>query len=151
MNEFLEQKRWLLVIAVVLVILGCIQLLRVNAPQQAMPEEKPFVATVGPVLDGRYTVPAGDFLAVRIDLNRRASLTGRFRTPERKMLVGCTVLDAANFEAWKNGSEYKRLAETGYIPGGKINLALEPGNYYLILDNRNSNEDRIVEAHFSVD
>ena len=150
-NKILLHYRWPVIIAVVLTALAVFQLVRVNAPRQEQPVDESFHATSGAVMDGNYTVPAYQFLAVRIDFNHRVKLTGWFRTPSLKMLLACLVVDAENFERWKSGSEYKRLAETNVIPGGKINLVIDPGTYYLILDNRRSANDQPVEAHFDVD
>jgi hypothetical protein len=150
-NKILLHYRWPVIIAVVLTALAVFQLVRVNAPRQEQSVDESFHATSGTVMDGNYTVPADQFLAVRMDFNHRVKLTGWFRTQSLKMLLACLVVDAENFERWKSGSEYKRLAETNVIPGGKINLVIDPGTYYLILDNRRSANDQPVEAHFDVD
>lgn len=150
-NKVLLHYRWPVIIAVVLTALAVFQLVRVNAPQQEQPVAESFHVTEGSVMDGNYTVSANNFLAVQMDFNHRVKLTGWFRTPSLKMLLACVVLDAENFERWKRGFEYKRLAETNVIPGGKINLVIDPGTYYLVLDNRRSAKDQPVEAHFDVD
>lgn len=150
-GKLLLYGRWPLILIAVIMILGGIQLITVNPPVPTQPQPEKFYTNSGPILEGNYTLPGRNYLAVRMDFNRRVKLTGRFRAAERKMLVSCIVLDAGNFELWKSGAKYLRLAETGYLPGGRINLVIEPGTYYLVLDNRNSNEDRPVEAYFNVD
>jgi hypothetical protein len=144
-------RPWPLIVAVVLAILAGIQLICVNAPERSEPVVEGFRATTGAVLDGNYVVPAGQFLAVRMDFNHRVDLIGGLRTPSRQVLVRCLVLDAANFERWKVDSDYKRLAETGKVHIGKIELSIDAGTYYLVLDGRHSSVDLPVEANFNVD
>jgi hypothetical protein len=140
-----------LIACAVLAILAGLQLVRVNAPESTGPIDEPFRATTGAVLDGTYVVPAGQYLSVKIDLNHRAKLAGWFRTQRREMLLSCLVIDDANFGPWKNDAEYRRLSETGHAPGGKVSVVAEAGTYHLVLDNRRSDADVAVEAHFSVD
>ena len=144
-------RLWPWIFAAVLLALAAIQVVRVNAPKPAEDQTEAFHATEGSVLDGNYIVPAGDLLAVRMDLNHRVKLTGRFRTPARRYLIETLVMDAANFERWKAGAGFERLSQTGAVPGGKISLVMEAGTYYLVLNNRGGSGDTPVEAHFSVD
>ena len=142
---------WPLIIAIVIVSIGVFQILRVNRQRPERPSADIIQYTSGTILNGPVTVAPNAHLAYRMDFNRRISLTGRFRTASRRERIACLVMSADNYELWKNGKVYKRLSETGDIPGGKINLAIEPGTYYLVLDNRRSSETRTVEAFFEAD
>lgn len=137
---------------VVVIAFAGFQFFRANRPLTPKPGPTPFVSTIGTVVDETVNIPAGDFVSFKIALNRRARLKGLFQTDSRKNTVECLVVDAENFERWKNRSEYKSLAKTNYVPGGRIESVLAPGEYYLILDNRASSDSaKSVQANFSVE
>ncbi|MDM7923759.1 MAG: hypothetical protein QUS14_15785, partial [Pyrinomonadaceae bacterium] len=124
---------WLRILAVVVVIIGIIQLVRVNTPAPEKPvAEAPAVKyTSGPVVEGRVEVPAGEFTSFDIRLNKRSTLKGRFATENLKGSVACLLLTAENFELFRSGKEFQAVSKTGTIPGGNMNTRLEPGNYAL--------------------
>ena len=145
--------RWPAIISIVVVILLGIQMLRVNKSDEApVATTVPVVyATPGPILSGEHTIAAGDFLATRFALNRRAKLSGEFQTGSVKKKVGIVVVDEQNFENWKQQIEFAARAQTGHVPGGKINPTLEPGTYFLIIDNRVSEDPKTVRVDFSLE
>lgn len=149
-EESIWRWRWPIIgIAVIAVLLG-IQILRVNkrpaAPTSA-PETRMYTRS-GPLVSGEVVVPPADFYSSRIDINRRAKVSGEFRTADLKSRVSVLVIREDDFENWKLDSVYGSLTQTGYVPGGKIHSVLEPGTYFLIIDNRRNNDNRSVRADF---
>lgn len=143
---------WLRIISVVILIVGAIQVFRVNSPEPAVEKAVPIKYTSGTLVEGRVEIPAGAFLSYEIKLNKPSSLKGRFATEKFKGAVTCLALNAENFARWREGGEFKAIAKTGTVPGANINARLEPGQYYLVLDNRHSaNEPRVVDANFTVE
>ena len=145
---------WLRIIAVVVVIVGVIQLVRVNTPAPERPAvEAPAIKySSGPIVEGRVEVPAGQFTSFDIRLNKRSTLKGKFATEKLKGAVACLLLNTENFELYRTGKEFQFVSRTGVVPGGNMNARLEPGNYVLVFDNRQSaNEPRVLEANFSVE
>ena len=67
-----------------------------------------------------------------------------------KARVAVLVVDETDFEKWKQQSEFKGRVSTGYVPGGKINPVLEPGSYYLIIDNRANETPLSVQTNFTL-
>jgi len=45
-------------------------------------------------------------------------------------------------------TDFKARARTGYVPGGRVSPVLEPGNYFLIIDNRANPKPQAVQADF---
>ena len=143
---------WPVGVAVVVLSLAGIQFFRVNRPRDVAPAEIQKTYTQAGVLISRNLVlPARDFYSQQIDLNRPSELAGSFRTPSTSQRVGVLVLSQANFEAWRTGAEFQSLARTGYIPGGKINLRLSPGTFFLVIDNRENDTEQRVYADFGLD
>jgi hypothetical protein len=143
---------WPAIIAVVLIAIAAIQVYRVNRPVPVADSKPPIRYTTGSIVDGRITVPAGGFLSYRIDLNRRAKLKGTFTTGKDNLKLACVVLREEDLENWKAGAAYKRISETGDVPRGQLDVALEPGAYYLIFDNRRTADaERRADAHFAVE
>jgi hypothetical protein len=145
--------RWPAILSVVVVVLLGLQMLRVNSDKEtpvAVTAPTTY-STPGPVISGDLKIPAGDFLANRITLNRRAKLSGEFQTGSVRSKVAIVVVDEANFEKWKLQTDFKSLAVTGYVPGGKISPVLEPGTYFLIIDNRVNPNSQSVWASFMLE
>ena len=142
---------WPWIIAVVLISIGAFQVFRVNRPLREKPLTEQVRYTYGPVVNGPITIEPRSYLAFKIELNRRTDLAGNFRTAARSESVAARVMSADEFELWRNGSEYKHISQTGYIPGGKISLVLDPGAYYLIFDNLHSDKPQTIEANFEVE
>jgi hypothetical protein len=65
-----------------------------------------------------------------------------------KSKVAIVVVEEANFEKWKLQTDFKPRVGTGYVPGGKINPVLEPGTYFLIIDNRSNPNPQSVQTNF---
>ncbi len=149
-EESIWQWRWPLIAVTVLLVLFAIQMMRVNM-RPTVPGSTPETRTYapsGPLVSGEIVVPPADYYSNRIDLNRRAKLSGEFRTGELTSRVSVLVLREGDFENWKLDSNYAAIAQTGYVPGGKIRSVLEPGTYFLIIDNRRNNDGRSVRADF---
>ncbi len=147
-----QKVAWPAIIVVVLIFLALIQILRVNQPESRGVEGLTHLYTSkGQLASGKINIQAGDFFSKPLNLNRRSKLTGTFRTANLRSMVSTVVIDEKDLEAWKVGSEHNFLARTGYVPGGKINLVLEPGTYLLLIDNRESEVDLSLDADFQLE
>ena len=108
--------------------------------------------TYGTIVDETVTVPAGDYITFDINLNRKASINGRFYSENYESNFGMMILDEENFKKFEAGEDYKHVVSAGVTPGGRTNRNLEPGIYKIILDNRHQPERDIgVIASFTVD
>lgn len=140
-----------MIIAVALLALGALQIYRANRPRTVTNEPPPILQTTGTIVDDVINIPAGGFVPYRMNFTHRVRVVGKFRAVDRRQTFACLLLTADNFEKWKQRSDYRSVAETGYLPGGKMNHVLEAGTYYLVFDNRNSTEKEIpIAATFSV-
>lgn len=140
---------WSTIIFAVLVILGAIQMFRVNPPNGRRDAETPAIYSEGEIVNEKIFVGSGRFLAFPIKLNRRKTLSGSFTVLTKKGVVSCLVLDEKNFELLQAGASHTSRSATGYLPRGTVNLVLEPGNYQLVFDNRDPSE-KPVEVKFGL-
>ncbi|MEJ7849172.1 MAG: hypothetical protein WKF92_13905 [Pyrinomonadaceae bacterium] len=145
---------WPQVFIIVLLLLGVIHFYRVNAvslvPVAATPT--PFISTTGIVVEGPVTIEAQSFLTFKMDFNSRVTFKGWFAASVKNSRIDCLLLNKEAFEIWKNGGEYKAVAQTGFLPGGRIERVLEPDTYYLIFDNRLAGEPvKKIDTYFKVD
>ena len=144
--------RWPIIVTVVLILLFAVQMLRINRPR---PVTTAVIAvtysTPGILVSGDISIPAHDFYAKQIDLNRRTVLFGSFMTPNIKSRVSVIVLDGPNFEKWKLSSYYDPVTETGYVPGGKVTPVLEPETYFVVIDNRSNESPQSVRVEFRLE
>jgi hypothetical protein len=141
---------WPALVGVLLILVAIIQIARVNRER---PREAPIVdayTASGPLVSDVIKVPAGDFFTKRINLNRRGKISGTFRTENLKAPVSVIVMDEKNFDNWKLGLEHSAVVQTGYVPGGKISPVLEPGVYFVVIDNR-SETPRSVNVDFTLE
>ena len=144
--------RWIgpgVLATIILSIVG-IQILRVNTPQPVPANVISYTAP-GPLISNALVIPAGDFYSHRIDLNRRAKLSGEFQTGSVKALVSILVVNETDFEKWQGGRQFTAVARTGNVPGGKIAPVLEPGVYFLIIDNSSGDAERTVTVRFAIE
>ena len=95
-------------------------------------------------MNGYLNVGASEFISKKITLNRRAKLSGSFRTSQMRATVEVLVVKEEEFEKLNTGLDPASLAKTNYVPGGKINVVLDPGTYFLIIDNRKNDQPRSV-------
>ncbi len=144
--------RWPVTLIVVATILAGMQLLRVNRPRSNGPSEPQTIYSAeGPVVVGQITIPAREYYSRRIDLNHRSKLIGSFKTPNVRSRVSVIVMIEQEFERWKTGAEFRTLAQTGLVPGGKVNPVLEPGIYFLVIDNSQSETAQPVDVDFRLE
>ncbi len=139
--------RWPWIVIVVLAILFGIRVLQINK-REPIPSQTPAYTAKGRLIWGDVTVPAGNHYSMRIELNRRARVSGVFRTAEVKKRVSVLLVKESDFESWKLDMNYNFVSRTGYVPWGKINPVLEAGTYFLIIDNRRNNYPQSVQAEF---
>ena len=143
--------RWPLTFVVALFVLLVLQVIRVNDPRRPSHIERIEYSSPGPLVSKSIVVPAESYYPIRINLNRRAKIYGTFRTGDLKSSVDVVVLDDANFEKWKIGSEYRSIIQTGYVPGGRIAPVVEPGTYHLVIDNRRSTLPQALDSDFALE
>jgi hypothetical protein len=152
-EESIWHWRWPIIVGVVLLVLFGIQMLRVNkrptVPISA-PETRTYTSS-GQLVSGEVVVPAADYYAKRIDLNRRAKISGEFRTGDIKSQVSVLVIRESDLDNWRRDLNYNPIAQTGYVPGGKIIHVLEAGAYFLILDNRRNDTSRSIRTDFNLE
>lgn len=151
-EKYLWVRRWPITVGSALLLLLAIQIARVNRPHSTAIETAPVpYSTPGPLISGDLTIPSRDFHVRRIDLNRRVTLIGVFRTGNIMSRVSVLVLDEQNFFKWKTNSNYNAVAQTGYVPGGKIVPVLEPGTYFVVIDNRDGETSQFVRVAFRLE
>jgi hypothetical protein len=151
-EKYLWGWRWPIIIVVVLLLLLGIQILRVNRPRPVSTTMQPVpYSTPGILVSGDLLIPERNFYSRGIDLNRTSTLVGSFRTGSIKSRVSVLVLDTKSFEAWQSNSDYHPVTETGYVPGGKVTPVLEPGNYFIVIDNRSNEWPQSVRVEFKLD
>lgn len=145
------KKRWLGIFATVAVILFVFNSCRVNSPENTAPVPEPKY-THGSIVNETVSVPAGKYVVFDVNLNRRASLKGRYHSENYQGDIGMFVLTEDNFEKFKEGEDFKSIVSAGNTPGGKTQRTLEPGVYKIIIDNRHETEKDInVICEFEVD
>ena len=152
-EEQIWKVRWPVIAIAVVLLVATIQILRVNRPVEEVKEEipAPKYTDKGPLLTGNVWIDPHGFHAVRIDLNRKARIAGKFNTPSLKQRVTLLLLDEQNFEAWKTNADFRPLVSTGAIPVGRISPTLGPGTFFLVIDNRANENRQAVETDFSVE
>lgn len=151
-----EEKRsplwkWPAVLAVIVIAIAGVQLFRVNKPPEPEPEAVPVYTPAGTIVKGGLVIAPRDFYSARIDLNRRSKLLGEFRTPKSDIRLNVFVLSESEFENWRSGKEFNYVTRTGNVPAGRINLALEPGVFFLVMDNRENDSERRLDVDFSLE
>jgi hypothetical protein len=143
--------KWPTIIAIVLVLLAGIQVYRVNRPRPAAVEEvPPVLQTAGTIVDDVITLPAGEFVPYRMNFTHRVRVVGQFKAVNMENQFMTLLMTEDDFEDWKQGREFKTVARTKTVPGGKMDHALSAGTYYLVFDNRSSGKDFQIAATFSV-
>src|SRR5215213_3178291 len=151
-EKYLWGWRWPIIVAVVLTVLLAVQMLRVNRTQPVVTTQKPVVySTPGILISGDLLIPERDFFVRQIDLNRRTALFGSFMTGNVKSKVSVIVIDAPNFEKFKLNSDYDPVTRTGYVPGGKVTPVVEPGTYFIVIDNRSNESPQSVRVEFKLE
>jgi hypothetical protein len=138
---------WPAIVLTLLLLLALVQIVRVNK-RPGVPQPAETYTSLGTLIQDEVHVAARDYYAMRINLNRRAKLTGVFRTSNLKSVVSVLVIEEKDFNNWKLNFEYNSIVQTGFVPGGKIAPVLEPGTYYLVIDNRGGDRERRVRVEF---
>jgi hypothetical protein len=153
-ENLIRKWMWPIILVAVLLLFATIQILHVNTPRPSAstpPSDLDAYTTPGSLVSGNLVIPPGDFYSTKINLNRRARLSGTFRTSSLKSFVSVLVLDQDNYDKWKMSAPHEAVTETGFVPGGKLSPLLEAGTYFLIIDNRASGESRSLSADFRLE
>lgn len=112
-SDQLLRWNWQRTVIVIVAMLAILQLYRANRPPPPAPPNRAVIYTAsGPIVDAAVTVPAGDFVSYKLDLNRRANIYGTFWSGKKGVEITCMVADAANFEAWKGGKPARHVLLT---------------------------------------
>ncbi|MEO8573126.1 MAG: hypothetical protein ABI481_04085 [Pyrinomonadaceae bacterium] len=151
-EKYLWGWRWPIIIVAVAILLLAVQMFRINRPRQIGTAPDPVTySTPGVLVSGDLLIPERSFYVRQIDLNRRMRLSGSFMTGSRKSRVSVIVLDRPNFEKWKLDSDYTSVAETGYVPGGKVTPVLEPGTSFVVIDSRDNESSGSLRVEFKLE
>lgn len=154
-----RQKRnwnwtWAGIASVVLILIAVIQVVRVNPPSRSAdtPAESKAIWTEGTIFSGVAEIPANGFLSFPVNLNRKATFKGFFRTGSDDRRLGATIIRSTELENWKADSEVAPIVSTGSVPRGFITRVIEPGHYVLLIDNRmNGDAMKLIESDFKVE
>ena len=154
-----EQKRsgwnfnWAGIVLVVGFVLAVVWVFRQNPPSTpADAAEKKSMWTSGKIVEGPVMVEAKSYLSFPMNLNKRSTLTATFTTGENLKKLTFSLFAAADLERWKSGEEVRFLTNTGPVPRGTVKRVLEPGNYFVVLDNRAGAETiRITESNIEIE
>lgn len=141
---------WPIIIVVVLFAMLGLQMLRVNPPP-ANTEPQRLYTQPGSLVAGNVEIAGKEFYSNRIDINRRMKLSGTYKTANLRSRVSIVVLKEDQFEAWKNGTSFQAVSQTGLVPGGRVHVVIEPGVYYLLVDNRSSDNAQSVFLDFALE
>lgn len=142
---------WAIIIVVVLLALLGLQMLRVNPPPTSNTTPQRIYTEPGALVGGNVQIEAGEFYSNRIDINRRMKLSGTYKTANVRSKVSIVVLKEDQFEPWRNGKPYQAVSQTGFVPGGRVHIVLEPAVYYFLVDNRPSDTSQAVQLDFTLE
>ena len=144
---------WLAVIIVVAIALAAMQFLRANRPIRESSNAATPLYTYGSIIEGEIAIGAEQVLQYKLNFNKRTHLHGTFLTGDKSRRISALVLTESDFEKWNTGTEFKAISNTGYVPWGKIETVIEPGIYYLVIENRlkEYGGDKIVEIDFTAE
>lgn len=133
-------------------VVAIIFFIRANPPEtQAVIESTKPKFTYGKFITAPLGVPAGEMSAHRFNLNRKTGLSGKFSTENYGPRLELFIVTAAEFEKMKAGSEFEFITTTGNVPGGTVIRTFEPGDYYVVFDNRKGKEPILLqEAEFEI-
>lgn len=152
-EERIWKGRWPVIAIAVVALLAATQILRVNRPVEQVEKEVPAIKYTdnGTLLTGSLWLDPNTFHSIRIDLNRKAKIAGKFNTPSSKQRVSVLVLDEPNFETWKAQGDFRPVVTTGAVPNGRISPVIGPGTFFLVIDNRANDKRQAVETNFTLD
>ena len=155
-SDIKEQKHsarfWLKIAAGVLLVLLGYNFYRVNRTEAppASPTPVPVQYTEGEIAGGQISIEPGGFMSYRTVLNHRSAIKGNFRVAGKDPWIVCLILDEANFEKWRAGTEFTAVNSTGRVPIGRVSRELGPGTYFLVFDNRATpDKNAVVDVSFS--
>jgi hypothetical protein len=84
-----------------------------------------------------FTVKAGSIASFPFDVFKPGRVLGRFEaTGGSGDDIEAVVTNARDWENWKNGREARVVYGSGRIAKGRIDIAVQPGQYFLAFDNR---------------
>jgi len=154
-SDIKEPKRgpafWLKIAGGVLLILLAYNFYRVNRsdPIATSPTPVPVQYSEGEIASEQISIEHGGFMSYRVNFNHRATINGNFRVAGHDPRITCLILDEANFEKWRNGNEFTAVNSTGRVPVGRVSREVGPGIYFLVFDNRASQDkNAIVDVLF---
>lgn len=88
------------------------------------------------LIDQTFHVAERSFVSFRFELNRLARVKGRFTAQGGRNDIACVIVDEDNLVNIKNGNAYRSYYESDYTTIGNPDVALGPGVYHVVFDNR---------------
>lgn len=83
------------------------------------------------------TVQASGYTWYDFNFNETTNLKGRFRASGgNRNDIEVYIMDADNFENWKNGNQARTYYNSGRVTVANFNVRLAEGNYYMVFNNR---------------
>jgi hypothetical protein len=91
-----------------------------------------------PITPTNFNVPAGTMQYFSFMVGGDARVTGRFQASGgRGNDIEAVIMEADNFENWKNGHQSRVYYQSGRATIGTVNLVIpHPGTYYFVFNNR---------------
>ena len=156
-SDIKEPKRgagfWLKIAAAVILLLLAFNFYFVNRTDSpaTSPTPLPVQYTEGAIVDGQISIEPGATMPYRFDLNHRSTINGNFRVVGKDPWIACLILDATNYQKWRAGTDFTAITSTGLVPVGRVFRMVDPGTYFLVFDNRSSQEkNAVADVSFSV-
>ncbi len=129
---------WIAVLIVSVFLLFTFWLFRVNPPESdSFASEPNPVWSVGVVQSGYARVEKGKYIYFPLNLNQRRNLSVFFRTDSRNFKIAAKVFTDDAFKRFTEDGDGEPFIQTNPVSRGNIRRLLEPGRYYVVLDNRN--------------
>lgn len=129
---------WIAVLNVSFFLLFTFWLFRVNPPESDSfaPEPNPLWSE-GVVQSGYARVEKGKYIYFPLNLNQRRNLAVFFRTDSKNFKIAAKVFTDEEFKRFTEDGDGEPFIQTNQVSRGNIRRLLEPGRYYVMLDNRN--------------
>jgi hypothetical protein len=89
------------------------------------------------LMDDTFEVPAADWRSLDLELRQRpAVIDCRFAVRHGGSGVRVALLRLEDLDRLRAGKSHRVLASSSFEQGGKLHVAVPPGRYSLLLDNR---------------
>ena len=90
----------------------------------------------GQIVNGEYNVSPGKYYPIPFTLSSSATVTGSFSaTASLGNNIIVYIFDQSNYALYQNGQSSSVYYNSGKVASGNINVYLNSGTYYIVLDN----------------